>query len=80
MSEDNHQDLTPEQAFRQKALDYHAIPTAGKIAITLTKPADTANDVSSNVVTSPYFMMINMVQQSSLRQACSMQLSYRERT
>ncbi|ASA56015.1 malic enzyme-like NAD(P)-binding protein [Vibrio gazogenes] len=46
MSEDNHQDLTPEQAFRQKALDYHAIPTAGKIAITLTKPADTATDLA----------------------------------
>ncbi|WP_417880380.1 malic enzyme-like NAD(P)-binding protein [Vibrio sp.] len=32
--------------FRQKALDYHAKPTAGKIAIALTKPADTAEDLA----------------------------------
>lgn len=32
--------------FRQKALDYHAQPTAGKIAIALTKPADTAEDLA----------------------------------
>ncbi|OEF30047.1 malic enzyme-like NAD(P)-binding protein [Vibrio rumoiensis] len=32
--------------FRQQALDYHAVPTAGKIAIALTKPADTAEDLA----------------------------------
>lgn len=32
--------------FRQQALDYHAFPTAGKIAIALTKPADTAEDLA----------------------------------
>ncbi|WP_105902860.1 malic enzyme-like NAD(P)-binding protein [Vibrio gangliei] len=32
--------------FRQRALDYHAQPTAGKIAISLTKPADTAEDLA----------------------------------
>ncbi|MDW6002698.1 malic enzyme-like NAD(P)-binding protein [Vibrio mangrovi] len=46
MSEDNRQDLTPEEELRQKALNYHAVPTAGKIAITLTKPADTAADLA----------------------------------
>jgi malate dehydrogenase (oxaloacetate-decarboxylating)(NADP+) len=46
MSEDNHQELTPEAIFRQKALDYHAYPTAGKIAISITKPADSAQDLA----------------------------------
>ena len=32
--------------FRQRALDYHALPTAGKIEIALTKPADTAEDLA----------------------------------
>ncbi|EKE77048.1 phosphotransacetylase [Gallaecimonas xiamenensis 3-C-1] len=32
--------------FRQQALDYHAEPTAGKIGICLTKPADTARDLA----------------------------------
>ena len=46
MSNDNQQELTAEEQFRQKALDYHAIPTPGKIAISLTKPADSAEDLS----------------------------------
>ncbi len=32
--------------FRQKALDYHALPKPGKISIELSKPAETANDLS----------------------------------
>ena len=32
--------------FRQQALDYHAQPIPGKIAISLTKPADTAEDLA----------------------------------
>ncbi len=32
--------------FRQRALDYHAYPIAGKIAVSLTKPADTAEDLA----------------------------------
>lgn len=32
--------------FRQQALDYHALPTPGKIAISLTKPAATAKDLA----------------------------------
>ena len=32
--------------FRQQALDYHAQPVAGKIAIALTKPAETAHDLA----------------------------------
>lgn len=35
-----------EKDFRQQALDYHAFPTAGKIAIELTKPANTAEDLA----------------------------------
>ena len=31
---------------RQQALDYHAYPTPGKIAIALTKPAETAQDLT----------------------------------
>ena len=31
---------------RQQALDYHACPTPGKIAIQLTKPAETALDLT----------------------------------
>lgn len=46
MSDDNKKELTKEEQFRQKALDYHAIPTAGKIAIALTKPADSAQDLA----------------------------------
>lgn len=46
MPEDHHQDLSPEEAFRQSALDYHALPTPGKIAIALTKPADSAADLA----------------------------------
>ncbi|MCG3722613.1 malic enzyme-like NAD(P)-binding protein [Vibrio cincinnatiensis] len=46
MSEDHHQDLSPEEAFRQRALDYHTYPTPGKIAIALTKPADSAADLA----------------------------------
>lgn len=32
--------------FRQQALDYHALPIPGKIAVALTKPADTAEDLA----------------------------------
>jgi malate dehydrogenase (oxaloacetate-decarboxylating)(NADP+) len=46
MSEDNSQNLTPEEVLRQKALAYHAMPTAGKIEIALTKPADSAEDLA----------------------------------
>ena len=38
MSDDNRLNPTPEEQFRQRALDYHAYPTAGKIGIALTKP------------------------------------------
>ena len=31
---------------RQEALDYHAYPLPGKIAIALTKPAETAKDLT----------------------------------
>lgn len=31
---------------RQQALEYHAIPTPGKIAIAITKPAETSHDLS----------------------------------
>ncbi|EID7699565.1 malic enzyme-like NAD(P)-binding protein [Vibrio parahaemolyticus] len=46
MSEDNRQAATPEEEHRQKALDYHAYPTPGKIAVELTKPAETASDLA----------------------------------
>ncbi|WP_182037318.1 malic enzyme-like NAD(P)-binding protein [Vibrio diabolicus] len=46
MSEDNRQASTPEEEHRQKALDYHAYPTPGKIAVELTKPAETAGDLA----------------------------------
>jgi malate dehydrogenase (oxaloacetate-decarboxylating)(NADP+) len=32
--------------FKQAALDYHALPTAGKIAIAITTPAETSSDLS----------------------------------
>lgn len=32
--------------FKQAALDYHALPTPGKISIALTKPAETSADLS----------------------------------
>lgn len=32
--------------FRQQALDYHALPTPGKISIELTKPAETVRDLA----------------------------------
>ena len=32
--------------FKQAALDYHALPTAGKIAIAITTPAETSADLS----------------------------------
>ncbi|MGY0617576.1 malic enzyme-like NAD(P)-binding protein [Vibrio sp. FJH11] len=44
MSEDKA--VTPEQQQRQRALDYHAYPTPGKIAVELTKPAETAGDLA----------------------------------
>lgn len=37
---------TPEENFRQRALDYHAMPTAGKIGIALTKPTDSVTDLA----------------------------------
>ncbi|MDA0119810.1 malic enzyme-like NAD(P)-binding protein [Vibrio sp. T11.5] len=46
MSDDNHQELSPEEQFRQQALDYHAYPTAGKISVELTTPAETAGDLA----------------------------------
>ncbi len=49
MSSDNSQpaqELTPEEQFRQQALDYHAYPTPGKIAVELTKPANSAADLA----------------------------------
>ena len=46
MSDDNSQELSPEEQFRQQALDYHAYPTAGKISVELSKPAETAGDLS----------------------------------
>ncbi|WP_406732488.1 malic enzyme-like NAD(P)-binding protein [Vibrio scophthalmi] len=46
MSDDHSQELTAEEQFRQQALDYHALPTAGKIAVELTKPAETALDLA----------------------------------
>ena len=46
MSDDNNQVLSPEEQFRQQALDYHAYPTAGKISVELSKPAETAGDLS----------------------------------
>jgi malate dehydrogenase (oxaloacetate-decarboxylating)(NADP+) len=46
MSEDNSQAVTPEEEQRQRALDYHAYPTPGKIAVELTKPAETAGDLA----------------------------------
>ncbi|EPN8462126.1 malate dehydrogenase [Vibrio cidicii] len=46
MSDDNRQALTPEEDLRQQALDYHAYPTPGKIAIALTKSAETAKDLA----------------------------------
>lgn len=32
--------------FRQQALDYHALPTPGKISVELTKPANSAKDLA----------------------------------
>ncbi|WP_117235987.1 malic enzyme-like NAD(P)-binding protein [Vibrio maerlii] len=49
MSSDNNQptqELSPEEQFRQQALDYHAYPTPGKIAVELTKPANSAADLA----------------------------------
>ena len=46
MSDDNRQELSPEEQFRQQALDYHAYPTAGKISVELTTPAETAGDLA----------------------------------
>ena len=32
--------------FRQQALDYHSLPTAGKISVALTTAAETSEDLS----------------------------------
>ncbi|CAH0541728.1 NADP-dependent malic enzyme [Vibrio marisflavi CECT 7928] len=39
-------ELTAEESLRQRALDYHALPTPGKIEVSLTKPAETVEDLS----------------------------------
>ncbi|MFY2509907.1 malate dehydrogenase [Vibrio pectenicida] len=46
MSDDHSQALSPEEQFRQQALDYHAHPIAGKISVELSKPAETAGDLA----------------------------------
>ncbi|WP_165310067.1 malic enzyme-like NAD(P)-binding protein [Vibrio ziniensis] len=46
MSNNDRHELTEEEAFRQQALDYHALPTPGKIAVALTKSADSAKDLA----------------------------------
>ncbi|MDC5703999.1 malate dehydrogenase [Vibrio europaeus] len=46
MSDDNRQEVSAEEQFRQQALDYHAYPTPGKIAVALTTPAETAKDLA----------------------------------
>ena len=46
MSNNDRHELNEEEAFRQQALDYHALPIPGKIAIALTKPADSAKDLA----------------------------------
>ncbi|MBU2896928.1 malic enzyme-like NAD(P)-binding protein [Vibrio hepatarius] len=46
MSDDHSQVLSPEEQFRQQALDYHAHPIAGKISVELSKPAETAGDLA----------------------------------
>ncbi|MGY2575056.1 malic enzyme-like NAD(P)-binding protein [Vibrio sp. C8] len=46
MSNNDRHELNEEEAFRQQALDYHALPTPGKIAIAITKPADSAKDLA----------------------------------
>lgn len=46
MSEDQNQELSAEEIFRQQALAYHAEPTPGKIAIALTTAANSAKDLS----------------------------------
>ena len=51
MSEDSSQDqssqeLSPQERFRQQALDYHEFPIPGKIAVALTKPANSAEDLA----------------------------------
>ena len=51
MSEDSSQaqssqELSPQERFRQQALDYHELPIPGKIAVALTKPANSAEDLA----------------------------------
>lgn len=51
MSEDSSQaqssqELSPQEQFRQQALDYHEFPIPGKIAVELTKPANSAEDLA----------------------------------
>ncbi|MEH0667859.1 malate dehydrogenase [Vibrio scophthalmi] len=46
MPDDHRQELTPEEQFRQKALDYHAFPKPGKISVELTTQAETAQDLA----------------------------------
>lgn len=45
MSDDN-STVTSAEQLRQQALDYHALPTPGKISIALTTPAETAKDLA----------------------------------
>ncbi|PTO93771.1 malate dehydrogenase [Vibrio sp. 10N.286.48.B8] len=51
MSEDSSQaqssqELSPQEQFRQQALDYHEFPIPGKIAVELTKSANSAEDLA----------------------------------
>ncbi|WGW00547.1 malic enzyme-like NAD(P)-binding protein [Vibrio sp. YMD68] len=50
MSDDNRQEnsaeLSAQEAFRQQALDYHQFPNPGKIAVALTTPANSAEDLA----------------------------------
>jgi malate dehydrogenase (oxaloacetate-decarboxylating)(NADP+) len=46
MSEEQNQELSAEEIFRQQALDYHEFPTPGKIEIALTTAANSAKDLA----------------------------------
>jgi len=40
------EELSPQEQFRQQALDYHEFPIPGKIAVELTKSANSAEDLA----------------------------------
>jgi len=46
MSDDNDNELSKEELLRNKALKYHSEPTPGKVAVALTKPANSAEDLA----------------------------------